>query len=295
MKKNMPYKYSIYSTAAGETISMTAYDAALKNWPVAYEEVNVNTRFGLTHIVVSGPDSGRPVILLHGQEASATMWQYNVQNLSQGFKIYAVDTIGDIGKSQPIRLPDNRDEYAVWLLDVLDQLKLSGVDLVGISYGGFLAINFAIANPNRVERIALLAPGIPNFGPPTFLWARYGLPMLMAPSRFTIKRFINGASEKGFSTQDLVHIQMQAAVPQMRNRNFMRPAFLDEELGSIKNACLLMIGDHEIMYEPGKAMERGCQLIPNLETKLISHAGHFLNSDQPEIVDEQIVRFLSGA
>ena len=139
----------------------------------------------------------------------------------------------------------------------------------------------------------LLSPGIPNFGPPTFRWALYGFPMLMIPSRNTVKRFINGASIKGYSRQDLVQEQMMVAVPHLRNRNFMRPVFHDEELGQVSAPCLLLIGDHEIMYEPVKAAARACELIPNLTTKLVPNASHMLNSDQPEIVDDLILRFLT--
>lgn len=292
MEKNMLDHYPIYKTPAGEIKSKDAYDAVLKTWPVPYEELDVNTRFGLTHLIVCGPGNGRPLLLLHGQEASATMWFDNIQSLSRDFSVYAVDTIGDIGKSRLTLAPKNRADYAAWLLDVLNLLKLERVDLVGMSYGGFLALNFALANPNKVGRIALLAPGIPNFGPPTLRWASFGLPMLMTPSRFTVKRFLNGASQKGYLVQDLVQEQMMVAVPQLRNRNFMRPEFSDEELGKINFPCLLLIGDHEIMYDPVKALERARQLIPNLETAKIANAGHSVNSDQPEIVDEHILKFL---
>ena len=275
---------SVFKTPSGETRSRNAYDLVLRSWPVAYEELFVNTHFGLTHIIACGPGNGQPLILLHGQEASATMWFYNIRDLSQTFRVFMVDTVGDIGKSQPTCLPENRAEYAAWLLDILDQLQLDKVDLLGISYGGFLALNFVIAHPERVNRVVLLAPGIPNFGPPTFQWASYGFPMLMAPSQITIRRFLSAASQKGYSAQDLVHEQMLVAVPQLRNRNFMRPVFLDEELRQINAPCLLMVGEQEIMYNPIKALERARQLIPNLITAMIGDAGHFLNSDQPEIV-----------
>jgi pimeloyl-ACP methyl ester carboxylesterase len=289
----MTEKISIVHSPEGESRMVAAYDASLSMWPVPYQEIDVKTRFGDTHMIVSGPTNGQPLFLLHGQEASATMWRYNIEALSQVFRVYAVDTIGDIGKSRPVRLPQNRADYAAWLLDVVNELQLERVSLVGISYGGFLAVNFAIAYPERVGRIGLLSPGIPNFGPPTLQWANYGLPMLMFPSRFTIQRFIQGASQKGYSAQDPVHEQMVISVPYLRERNFPRPVFDDDELRHIHTLCLLMIGDHEIMYDPVKALERARQLIPNLKTEIIADAGHFLNSDQAEIINDLLLRFLN--
>jgi len=58
---------------------------------------------------------------------------------------------------------------------------------------------------------------------------------------------------------------------------------------------LLLIGDHEIMYEPRKAVQRARQLIPNLQAELVAGAGHMLNSDQPEIVNKRILQFLQQA
>jgi pimeloyl-ACP methyl ester carboxylesterase len=53
-----------------------------------------------------------------------------------------------------------------------------------------------------------------------------------------------------------------------------------------------LLGDHEIMYDPRQALDRAARLVPGLQTDLIPHAGHVLNSDQPAIVDERILRFL---
>jgi pimeloyl-ACP methyl ester carboxylesterase len=223
------------------------------------------------------------------------MWLDNVQALSQMYRVYAVDTPGDIGKSLPTRLPGRRQDYAIWLIDVIDQLQLNRVNLIGFSYGGFLAANFAIAYPHRVKRAALLAPGIPNFGPPTLSWAYYGMPMLLFPSRFMVKRFINAASVKGYTAGNPVQEQMLVSVPHLRERNFLKPSFSDQELRQVYTPCLLLLGNGEILYEPLKAAARACRLITNLETQIIPNAGHMLNSDQPEAVNDHLLKFLKDS
>jgi DNA-binding PadR family transcriptional regulator len=204
----------LYPILSSEVLEFLA--DVLAHWPVPYEELDLPTQFGTTHIIVSGPNSGKPVLLLHGQDSCAISWIYNVVDLSQAFRIFALDTIGDMGKSKPIHLPNSREDYARWMLDVFDQLKIEKADLVGLSYGGFLATNFALAFPERVNRIVLLSPGIPNFAPPTLQWANYGMPMMLLPSRFTVRRFINGASMKGYSKEDPVHEQMIVGIMNMR-------------------------------------------------------------------------------
>jgi|WetSurSiteA1Bulk_404760.scaffolds.fasta_scaffold02434_5 pimeloyl-ACP methyl ester carboxylesterase len=288
----MTEQISLFKTEDGKAKTIMAYDATLAHWPVPYEELDIPTRFGSTHLIASGPLEAKPIILLHGQDSCAISWIYNIADLSQGFRTYALDTIGDIGKSAPIHLPNSREEYAGWLLEVIDQLKIEKADLIGLSYGGFLATNFALANPERVNHIVLLSPGIPNFGPPTLQWANYGMPMMLLPSRFTVKRFINGASIKGYSKEDPVHEQMIVGMTNIKRVSFMRPVFTGEELKRMSVPVLLLIGDHEIMYEPRKALDCAIRLFPNLQAELIPNANHILNSDQPELINARILRFL---
>jgi pimeloyl-ACP methyl ester carboxylesterase len=284
---------SVFKSPEGEAKSLAAYDAALACWPVPYEERDIATRFGATHLVVSGPMGAKPLVLLHGQDSSATSWLHNIADLSRDFRCYAVDTVGDLGKSKPTRMPASRKDYADWLSDVFEAVKIASADVMGLSYGGSLAVNFALAQPLRVRRMVLLAPGITNFGPMTLQWANYGLPMMLHPSRYTIRRFINGASIKGYSVEDPVQEQMIVGMANLRNGSFMRPVFSDQELGQISAPTLLLIGDHEIMYEPRKAIQHAMELIPNLQAELIRDAGHMLNGDQPEIVNRRILKFLS--
>ncbi len=294
MRKIMVEQISLFKTTEGEAKTIAAYDAALAHWPVSYTELDLPTRFGDTHIIASGTDGAKPIILLHGQNSSAISWIYTISDLSRDFKAYAIDTIGDMGKSKPVRLPSSREDYSTWLLEIFDQLKVEKADLIGISYGGFLGVNFALTFPDRLNHIVLLAPGIPNFGSPTMQWANYGMPMMLLQSRFTAKRFINGISMKGYSPEDPVHEQMILGMINMKKLSFMRPVFTDEELKRMSVPTLLLIGDHEIMYEPHKALDSASRLIPNLKTELIPNASHFLIRDQPELTNAHILNFLKS-
>ena len=53
-----------FKTREGEARFLAAYDAEMKRWPVPYEEIDVPTRFGRTHVVVCGSKTAPPLVLL---------------------------------------------------------------------------------------------------------------------------------------------------------------------------------------------------------------------------------------
>jgi pimeloyl-ACP methyl ester carboxylesterase len=118
--------------------------------------------------------------------------------------------------------------------------------------------------------------------------------MLVMPSRLAIRHFIRGASMAGYSSRDAVQEQMIVGMTSMKRVSFMWAVFTDAELGQLRPPTLLLIGDHEIMYEPRTALDLAAALIPGLQAKLVENAGHMLNGDQPAIVDKLILDFLSA-
>jgi pimeloyl-ACP methyl ester carboxylesterase len=66
----------------------------------------------------------------------------------------------------------------------------------------------------------------------------------------------------------------------------------DDELRRIHQPILLLIGDQDRLNPP-KVLDRARQTIPNLDAEIIPRAGHFLNMEQPEMVNTRIIKFLT--
>ena len=97
---------------------------------------------------------GEPVLLLHGGDGMAAQWEPVLSRLSSGFHIYAPDRPG-CGLTDMF---DYRDvplrEHAVnFVLSTMDALGLKAASLVGNSMGGYFALVFALAYPERVKRL----------------------------------------------------------------------------------------------------------------------------------------------
>ena len=156
-----------------------AYEKVLGQWPGA-EVSDLPSAFGTTRVLSCGPIDAPPLVLLPGGGATATAWFANVAALSQVARVHAVDLPGNAGYT----VVSTRDAAALcgWLDTVLDALGRGPVDLAGHSYGGWVALTYALHAPPRVRRLALLDPTqcFAGFRPGYLLHA---LPLLVRPNR----------------------------------------------------------------------------------------------------------------
>jgi pimeloyl-ACP methyl ester carboxylesterase len=283
---------SAFKNSESESSYRAAYEAILARWPVPYERLELATRSGITHIISSGPPDATPLILLPGNFDCSLSWFHSVAALSSAHRVYALDTIGDIGMSKACRLPVRREDYAHWLAEVFEGLRIRTADLMGISYGGFLAVNFALQFRERTKRLVLLNPGLP-LSPFTGQWMIHGMPMIVHPSHATARWFIRGASTSK-RWGDLLELFV-TGIASLRSTQVMRPIIQKDEWRQLCMPMLLLIGDHEIMYEPGRAIRRARQLIPHIQAEFVTDAGHFQLVDQAEQVNQRTLKFLDIA
>jgi pimeloyl-ACP methyl ester carboxylesterase len=272
MKKKLP----IFTTPEGRAKYMAAYEAMFSLWKVPYDSIDVKTSYGSTHINVSGPGDGYPLILLHAVSLSSTAWFANIAELSANHRVYAVDGIGDAGKSIAECLIEKRLDYAEWLREVFDGLDIEKGYLLGHSYGGWLALNMALAYPERLRKIVLLAPAASIY-PMNFL-TNLGLRLpfkIRIPARSVFKMI----APKGTVFEErfihLMEMVMQHCLP----ATMFPTVYTDEELKQIKLPALLLIGAGEKIYNPKKAIDRAQRLMPALTAEIIPNVGHTLNND----------------
>jgi len=288
MKKKLP----IFNTPEGRAKWMAAYEAMFSLWTVPHEPIEVKTSYGLTHINVSGPSDGYPLVLLHAAGLSSTVWFANIAALSANHRVYAVDVIGDAGKSVAKRLLKKRSDYAEWLKEVFDRLNIKKGHLLGHSYGGWLTLNMSLAYPDRLNKIVLLAPAA-SFLPLGFMTklilhlAEY---KISPPARSILKAAV--AAGTVLDETFVHHIEM---VSRYCSPATMFPnVYTDEELAQIDRPALLLIGAGEKIYNPIKAIKRGQRWMPELTAEIIEDAGHILIMDQPEVINARILKFLSS-
>lgn len=107
------------------------------------------------HYRVDG-DGPRHVTLIHGVGSNLASWDHVVERLRDRFTVLRYDTRGH-GESGKPPGPYSLDDYVADLRALLDHCGAPSTTLVGFSFGGMIAQAFAIAEPKRVEKLAILS------------------------------------------------------------------------------------------------------------------------------------------
>lgn len=257
------------NTAAQETV-MALYDELLANWPVAYESIRVATRHGDTHVIVSGDAQAPPLILLHGAGSNAMMWGGDVVAYSANYCVYAVDLPGEPGRSAQNRPPMDSPAYAEWLQDVLDGLGIGRAVLVGISRGGWMALKFAVTDPERVAALVLMCPaGIakPHW---KFLPRMIVYSMLGDWGLRRLTRALFGEQPIPPGTEDV----LITITRNVRSPLDVPPIFTDEELARLNMPVLLLGGGRDVLVNMPETAARLAQVVPQTVVEIDPTAGH---------------------
>lgn len=264
---------TIYKSEAGANEIQQRYQEALSAWPVPAEHLRLPTREGETFVIASGPEDAPPLLLLHGSGANTSSWQDDIASWSRHFRTYAVDVIGEPGRSAPSRPPLASEASALWLDEVLKGLGITNTSIVGMSLGGWLALDYATRRPQRVTRLALLCPG--GVGR-----QKMGLVftfLLLRPfGRRGALRSARAAT--GLDTPQTRHLldHVSLTFRHFKPRTERLPVFPDSALRRLTMPVLVTAGARDAMFDSAETARRIHRCVPHATVNLLPDAGHAL-------------------
>jgi pimeloyl-ACP methyl ester carboxylesterase len=290
-KYKNPPEYITKPSAANKAY-FEAYNATLELWNVPYEELYIPTTNGIAHVIISGPKNGEAVVLLHGMNASSTMWYPNIEALSKNHRVFAIDFILEPGKSYLSNDIESVEKVTAWYKEVLFALKLDSFHLIGASRGGWLAVTLALQDQEKIKSLILLSPA------QTFTWIK--------PSTDLIKNIITLFSSKekqiaqslesmssNVANINEAYLKQYKLGTEMDSENkfvtSMKP-FSNSELKSLQMPVLVLIGDDDMINE--RRTVAIANTLPKGKGEVIKNAGHFLSIDQAANVNEKMLDFL---
>jgi len=241
------------------------------------------------------------IVLLHGVLFDGRMWKGQIEPLSSLGRVVVLDGPGHGRSEAPPRF--SLEDHAEAMLDVFAELGIARAVLVGLSWGGMVAMRVAVQQPERVAALALLDTS-PDPEPPVdrvryrLLIAfarRYGVPPAVTEREVIPKMFSDAFA---LAHPDVVESYMRAArgyEPDGLARACLavlvkRKPFADK-LPRIRVPTLVICGteDRSTSLDKSRAIVR---LVADARLVTIEGAGHMSAIEQPARVNEALVPFV---
>jgi len=251
-------------------------------------------------VVLTGDGHRSPLLLINGLGASVEMWRPFVRHLDER-RVIAFDLPG-AGQSGRGRRPLRMRALAALVVELLDELQLPGVDVLGYSLGGLVAQALAYRAPDRVRRLVLCAttPGVPSVAPNPLMAM-----LMLSPARYYDRRLAG------------VVVPLIAGGRTARDRRVLR-ARLDERLADpptpvgylhqlyavsgwsshlwlrrLRPPALAVQGDDDPLVPLPNARYLA-HAIPDARLHVVRGGGHLFLFDEPERAVPAIVDFLDA-
>lgn len=291
-------------------------------WPAAVQGMSsriVALASGLNARVVEatpvGAESGPPVVLVHGWACTAFAWRRQVPVLAAaGRRVIAFDLKGHgFSDKPPLVAEYSAAAMTRFTLDVMDAMGVDRAALVGHSMGGAVATSVALAEPARVERLALLSPV--GFGEVTvhrlgqWLSPELAVPLLpvlgrvaMAAPRWAFTtpfRLIWGGGPVTIAPDDVEEYRAPAQfaeyVPALRHlvHEFRWAPYGEEQLARLACPVLVLFGTRDRVVSPRQAQEL-VRLVPDGTLELVPGAGHMVQEESADAVNAALLKFLGA-
>jgi len=258
------------------------------------------------HFVIKG--EGRPVVLIHGNPGSAQDWTRLFGPLAAHHKIIAFDRPGH-GLSQRPKDGDATVEVQARLLhDALAQLHVERPIVVGHSWGGALALVYAINYPEEVAGVVLVAPAVYESQDGVSLVTNLpAVPVIGDAVNFVLTplfaaTFVRSELKKAFSPDPVPESYLRSVLPEWTSQNKVKWYSIDDAL---LNDCLrkfspryheisvpvsILAGDSDLCVSEKDNAERLHQALPKSHLIVLTKTGHEIPLTRSQAVVDEIER-----
>jgi len=273
---------------------------------VAYRDaVSVDLPGGPIVLVRRG--SGPPTIFLHGIPLSLLAWRHNIDQLSRTLSVLAIDMRGFGRSAKPLHADYSVQGHARVVEELITELDLPKVNVVGSSYGCAVAIMLAHIAPERVNRLVFINPVCyPGGRHSAAKLARVGLLATLARTSlrtsFLGKRLLASRLRHSFASFTQATPELIDAHHELLTRDHGEKTYLatlrqlDEDevartLPKLRQETLVIWGADDHVLPVANAHRMAAEL-PSSRLEILDGVGHFPPEETPDRVNKLIANFL---
>ena len=233
------------------------YDKTLASLKVSYTESYFDTSFGKTHCLLVGDTSKPKICTVHGGNGISTLNLKLFLPLLSEYCIIAPDVIGMPGKSDPYRnINSRKDEYGLWIREVLDHYDCSKISFVVSSYSSAMFLSFAKYYPGMVDKALLLVPSGIAHGPIMPMISKMVIPFIkyyFKPSEKLLDSVIETMGGKGEEVwREFFDIMMSSYKMEMKPPK----EYKAKELESFTSPLLIIASKSDIFFPADRVFKR---------------------------------------
>lgn len=283
---------SIYKSTACENEMMQLYDKQLAQLNIDYEERTIQTRYGKTHIIITGPKDAPPLITLHGGNGNTPLNLSLFLSLTKNFRVYAPDTVGFPGKSEQTRLSPKDNSYGQWVIDVLDGLKIESASFVTSSFSSGMLLQTASMAPKRIRQAVFHVPSGIAHGPifPMLkIMARWMTYPICPNRKKLIDAFKPMTTEVNEEFLEFCDAMLRDYKIEMRGPK----EFTREELNNFTAPTFVLAAKNDIFFPADKVIPKAKGMFRNLVKVECIDGGHLSSKSTLEHVNKEIIEFIN--
>lgn len=258
-------KSVLYKSEIAREALLKRYNQKQQSLKIPTEDIYVNTFAGKTHVLASGDLNNPPVVLFHAFNAGAPVSLEPIKGLHKDYRLYAVDTIGQANKSDETRLSLKNEDYGKWASTVLSELRIEQASVIGVSYGGFLALKLIQFAPEKVSKAILVVPAGIVDGHIGKLLRKVTFPMvrfLVTKSEKSLKKFMDAF----FTTYNEEDVSSIKHVIMGTKQDHRKPPLINKsDLERFESPTYVMVADNDVFFPERKVVKKAKLIFKNLK------------------------------
>jgi pimeloyl-ACP methyl ester carboxylesterase len=258
------------------------------------------------HFVIRG--AGRPVVLIHGNPGSAQDWTRVFGPLVASHRLIAFDRPGHGRSERPKHVDATVEVQARLLHDALKQLHVERPIIVGHSWGGALAMVYAITYPKEVAGVVLVAPAVyESQDGVSLLTSLPAVPVIGDAVNFVLTPLFGAAVirkelKKAFSPDPVPKNYLRSVISEWTRSKKVKAYSLDEaslndslkkfspRYPEITVPVSILTGDSDLIVSEKEQADRLHQALPKSHLIVLPKTGHQIPFTRPQVVVDEIER-----